>query len=140
MPEPLTLQQRFVPGAPPPAPLSKAQKKKRKAKVKTDSPDANDIDHPESPIITTPDVPAMPLIENAPDNNDSQKDVLAPGAETPDLPDELKHSPVVELVSKRLKATTKKIVECIIVFKSRATLFNIIRQGLQSMLPRIQKS
>lgn len=119
MPEAVALHQRIVPGAPPPAPLSKSQKKKRKSKVKPgaeNSTDANDIDHPESPSTSLPDVPASAAVEKAPDSVDVQKDALTAEdahaeAETPTLPDELKSSPVVELISKRLKATTKKMVE-----------------------------
>ncbi|KAF8348403.1 hypothetical protein F5887DRAFT_647004 [Amanita rubescens] len=142
MPESLASQQRIVPGAPPPAPLSKTQKKKRKAKVKTgpeNSPiDTNDIDHPESPIITTPDAPAIPLVENAPDAGDSQKDVLAPGQETPDLPDELKHSPVVELVSKRLKATTKKITRITVYAATDPEKLNDDQKRILKSLPTLE--
>jgi hypothetical protein len=137
MPEAVALQQRIVPGAPPPAPLSKSQKKRRKAKVKTgaeNTTDANDIDHPDSPATSVPDVPASAVPDKAPDAVDVPKDVLAPEvvahaeAETPTAPDELKSSPVVELISKRLKATGKKIVEytrTVVV----SPIFTIIRQG-----------
>ena len=133
MPEAVALQQRIVPGAPPPAPLSKSQRKKRKSKVKTGAEDSNDIDHPESPSTSVPDVPATAAVENAPDSGDVQKDAHAPEdahpeAETPTLPDELKSSPVVELISKRLKATTKKMVEHIHILVL-CPLFTVTRQG-----------
>ncbi|KAH9484939.1 hypothetical protein JR316_0001843 [Psilocybe cubensis] len=106
MPE--AVAQRIVPGAPPPAPLSKTQKKKRKAKAKSENGDA--------PAVI--DTATAPLIEKAPEHAEIQDGVVAPelvarteSQGTP-LPEEdvlLKPSPIVELVNKRLKATTKKI-------------------------------
>lgn len=106
MPEPV-VQQRFVPGAPPPAPLSKSQRKKRKAKTKGDAPE----DHPVS------DPTAAALIEKAPEPADIQQGTVASelvvqDSQAPSIQEEdvIKLSPIVELVSKRLKATNKKIV------------------------------
>ncbi|KAF8070001.1 hypothetical protein FPV67DRAFT_1485758 [Lyophyllum atratum] len=108
MPEALT--QRIVPGAPPPAPLSKSQKKKRKAKKPTEST-------PDSPVVI-PDAISAALVEEAPDAADVREGSVAPELvaqvepQTPILPEEellLKPSPIVELIHKRLKATTKKI-------------------------------
>ena len=106
MPEPVV--QRIVPGAPPPAPLSKSQKKKRKAKKPSEST-------PESPTVLDP----PPANEKAPESAVAREDSIAPepaaqpeSLATP-LPEEelgLKPSPIVELITKRLKATTKKIV------------------------------
>jgi len=112
MPEALT--QRIVPGAPPPAPLTKSQKKKRKAKKPTEST-------PDSPVAI-PDAISAALVEEAPDAADVREGSVAPELvaqvepQTPILPEEemlLKPSPIVELIHKRLKATTKKIVRYI---------------------------
>ncbi|KAF9443835.1 hypothetical protein P691DRAFT_763914 [Macrolepiota fuliginosa MF-IS2] len=99
MPEPV--QQRFVPGAPPPAPPSKSQRKKRKSKPKTDD------DHP------TTDAPS---VDKGPENDTTQNVVVVPDlaaheSQAPSIPDDdlLKHSPIVDLVGKRLKTTSKKI-------------------------------
>ena len=103
MPEPVP--QRIVPGAPPPAPLSKTQKKKRKAKAPGDAPATID-----SPVTVS---------EKTPELTEVQESTLAPESLTRSeshataLPEEdvlLKPSPIVDLVHKRLKATTKKIV------------------------------
>ena len=102
MPEPV-LAQRIVPGAPPPIPLSKTQKKKRKAKAK--SADAA--------------APETSAAEKTPEPSDPQEALLAPeviqqsDSQMSLLPEEevlLKPSPIVDLIHKRLKATTKKIV------------------------------
>ncbi|TFK44212.1 hypothetical protein BDQ12DRAFT_717381 [Crucibulum laeve] len=106
------VQPRIVPGAPPPAPLSKTQKKKRKAKGKSGEPTAD------SPVTAVPDATAAALIEKAPEPVEVQEGALAPElvaqpeTEAPPLPEEevlLKPSPIVDLIHKRLKATTKKI-------------------------------
>ncbi|KAF4567377.1 hypothetical protein EYR40_006376 [Pleurotus pulmonarius] len=109
---PTTTQPRFVPGAPPPPPLSKSQRKRR-AKTGGKSEQA-----PDSPVVI-PDAMAASLVEKAPDAVDVKEGSVAPElvaqpetqATTP-LPEEegvLKNSPIVELVTKRLKATNKKI-------------------------------
>ncbi|KAF8160611.1 hypothetical protein B0H34DRAFT_697356 [Crassisporium funariophilum] len=103
MPEPVA--QRVVPGAPPPAPLSKTQKKKRKAKGKSGD---------ESPVI---DSSSAALLEKAPESSEIQEGIVAPElvaqeSQAPPLPEEellFKPSPIVDLIHKRLKATTKKI-------------------------------
>lgn len=105
MPEPVV--QRIVPGAPPPTPLSKTQKKKRKAKAKSGE--------------ELGDAPAesQALNEQTPEPSEPQDAVLAPepvaqsDSQMSLLPEEevlLKPSPIVDLIHKRLKATTKKIV------------------------------
>lgn len=104
MPEPVV--QRIVPGAPPPTPLSKTQKKKRKAKAKSEE---------------LGDAPAesQALNEQTPEPSEPQDAALAPepvaqsDSQMSLLPEEevlLKPSPIVDLIHKRLKATTKKIV------------------------------
>jgi hypothetical protein len=89
--------------------LSKSQKKKRKAKKPTEST-------PESPTILDPT--SAPL-EKAPESVETREGSIVPESTTqpellatPALEEELglKLSPIVELISKRLKATTKKIV------------------------------
>jgi len=104
MPEPVA--QRIVPGAPPPTPLSKTQKKKRKAKAPGDAP-------------ATIDSPSVAISEKTPEPAEVQESTPAPESLTRSeshatpLPEEdvlLKPSPIVDLVHKRLKATTKKIV------------------------------
>ena len=114
MPEPVP--QRIVPGAPPPVPLSKTQKKKRKANKPKDAAD--------SPIAAT-DAAAAAVLEKAPEPIELQEPTLAPetvpSIEIPStpLPEEeilLKPSPIVDLVHKRLKATSKKIVYLLFLF------------------------
>lgn len=104
--------QRIVPGAPPPTPLSKSQiKKKRKTKAKTNE------STPDSPV-TIPDAASAALVDKAPEPSDVQEGTIAPELvaqpEETKVEEELevswKPSPIVELVQKRLKATTKKIV------------------------------
>ena len=103
--------QRIVPGAPPPTPLSKSQKKKRKAKKPLEST-------PESPTIPDPSA----LVEKAPEPVETREGSAVPepitqqeSQATPALEEELglKLSPIVELITKRLKATTKKIVSSV---------------------------
>ncbi|KAJ7925264.1 hypothetical protein B0H13DRAFT_2314765 [Mycena leptocephala] len=98
---------RIVPGAPPPKELSKAARKKRKTKSKAES--------------NTPDVlesSSAALIEKAPEPSDIQAGAVAPDLvaqpepETAPVTEEeivLKPSPIVDLIHKRLKATSKKI-------------------------------
>lgn len=104
---------RFVPGAPPPAPLSKAQKKKRRT-VKKDEPS-------EEPVSISNSHEAA-LVDKAPSETDIKSgevaDVLVAHEEAPTtsaVADEPevggpKTSPVVEMLGKRIKALGKKIV------------------------------
>lgn len=126
--------QRFVPGAPPPAPLSKSQKKKRKGKKPSDAT-PGDI----SPV-SIPDATSAALTEKAPELSDIQQGNVAeelvdtsgpvPQVEpkVPILPEEevlLKPSPIVDLIHKRLKATTKKIAS-IRFFESRSHCLTLL--------------
>ncbi|EKM75548.1 hypothetical protein AGABI1DRAFT_116277 [Agaricus bisporus var. burnettii JB137-S8] len=102
MPESIA-QPRIVPGAPPSTATSKPQRKKNKSKAKSDSPGD----------VKTPDATSSPLNEGAQDSEDHsqaqqsvRQDSQAPSVNGGDGP---KHSPIVEFVGKRLKATTKKI-------------------------------
>ncbi|THH05020.1 hypothetical protein EW146_g10014 [Bondarzewia mesenterica] len=108
--------ERKIPGAPPPAPLSKSQKKKRKTgKVKAG----------ESPVIepvSIPDSTSAALVDKAPQPADVKEGSVAEelvtqpesvsGATPADAPasQTATASPVVEIIQKRLKATTKKIL------------------------------
>ncbi|KAL4248469.1 hypothetical protein ABKN59_007865 [Abortiporus biennis] len=101
--------QRIVPGAPPPAPISKTQKKKRKTGTKKSS------EHDE---VSVPDAQSAALIDEAPSTKDITEGHVAPelivdtqgtGATTPLLSANPKTSPLVEMLNKRLKATNKKI-------------------------------
>ncbi|KAF8876704.1 hypothetical protein CPB84DRAFT_1752363 [Gymnopilus junonius] len=110
MPESVA-QLRIVPGAPPPTPLSKSQVKRRKAKAKART-DGDDT--PATPLTAT-----TPLAtEKARESSEPRESSLAPEtinrseSQATPLPEEdvlLKPSPIVDLVHKRLKATTKKI-------------------------------
>ena len=102
--------QRIVPGAPPPAPLSKTQKKKRKAKAKSAEP---------GDTSAVPEATSVAYTEKTPETPEAQEATLAPqviaqsDSQMSLLPEEevlLKPSPIVDLIHKRLKATTKKIV------------------------------
>ena len=112
-----TVVHRIVPGAPPPTPLSKSQKKKRKAKKPAEST-------PESPTILDPSA----LVEKAPESVETREGSVIPeqpaqpeSQATPALEEELglKLSPIVELITKRLKATTKKIVRSVDIVDDR---------------------
>jgi len=108
------VQPRIVPGAPPPVALSKSQKKKRRVKGRSEE----DVSSPTTGHASGTPVPDATFTEKSP-VSDTQEGALAPepvsrsGSQAPLLPEEdvlLKHSPIVDLVNKRLKATTKKIV------------------------------
>lgn len=110
---------RVVPGAPPPAPISKSQKKKRKATAikKSTSEQSNGADH-----VVVPDATASALIDQAPTQNDIKEGSVAPELvaqseaqvtrEVSPVPGsvETKPSHIVDMLNKRVKATTKKIV------------------------------
>ncbi len=111
-----TPTQRYVPGAPTSALVSKSSKKKRKpAKGGTSE------DSPALSSVAIPDSTSPVLAEKAPDTSDTKdrpepETLLADPSTTNGIPsgqhvlDETKHSPIVELIQKRIKATTKKIV------------------------------
>lgn len=100
------LKTRVVPGAPPKEPLTKTQKRRRKPKTKGDG--ANNDDAAGSVAEATPAPPAPKVLE-------AEDAYLAPvaveiEASSPIVETEPLLSPIVELVNKRLKATTKKMV------------------------------
>ncbi|KAF8639510.1 hypothetical protein AX17_001415 [Amanita inopinata Kibby_2008] len=144
MPEAVALQQRIVPGAPAPAPLSKSQKKKRKAKGKTGPDGGADSNNVDSPTATVPDPTPAALEEKAPDPVDVQQATLAPELvahpepESPSIPEELKFSPVVELVSKRLKATTKKIGRITVYAATDPEKLNDDQKRILKTLPTLE--
>ncbi|EGO00239.1 hypothetical protein SERLA73DRAFT_168035 [Serpula lacrymans var. lacrymans S7.3] len=104
---------RVVPGAPPPAPLSKSQRKKRKAATgNSKAKSAESVDG----SVTIPDSTAAALVEKAPEETDIKEGSIAPELvasteEVQALDDEssLKPSPIIELLQKRCKALNKKI-------------------------------
>jgi hypothetical protein len=107
------LQPRIVPGAPPPVPLSRSQLKRRRKAQKKDG----DQDEGPASVVVTP----APSAHQALEPEEAREGTLAlettplPEAASP-LPEEesiLKNSPIVELVNKRLKVTTKKIVRAL---------------------------
>ncbi|KAL1756284.1 hypothetical protein FB107DRAFT_274104 [Schizophyllum commune] len=101
-------QPRIVPGAPPPMQLSKSQKKKRKAAAekKKDEPPAQQ---------TIPDTTAAALVEKAPAPAEVKEGAVAPALVAQPSVDEalaedsFKLSPIIKIIDKRLKATTKKL-------------------------------
>ena len=104
---------RIVPGAPPPAPVSKSQKKKRKAGGERKSADQPD-EH-----VAVPDTLTAALIDHAPPEADLQEGTVAPELITrqsslapvsPGGVDDAKLSHLVDMLNKRMKATNKKIV------------------------------
>jgi hypothetical protein len=111
-----TPTQRYVPGAPPPAPPSKSSKKKRKTGKGSRSEDS-----PALSTVAIPDsTPTVPL-EKAPDSSDIKDASVTDSSQadprnTNGIPsgqpaqDEAKHSPIVDLIQKRIKTTSKKIV------------------------------
>lgn len=102
---------RIVPGAPPPAPVTRSQKKKRKtAKQKPSDPVPEEH-------VDVPDSTSAALIEKAPTESDVKEGSVAPELvaqpeETQSPVDEntIKLSPIIDMLSKRLKAIQKKIV------------------------------
>ncbi|KAL5485363.1 hypothetical protein ACEPAI_8005 [Sanghuangporus weigelae] len=112
---------RFVPGAPPPAPLSKTQKKKRRGVVKKDSGAESEPETPATNSVKLPDAHAAALTEKTPEEKDVKsgavaEELVAKPPEAPKseaggdaAPGSVKPSPVVDLLNKRMKALGKKI-------------------------------
>jgi len=122
-----TPAQRIIPGAPPPAPVSKSQKKKRKVAKPTEG-DAT---------VSIPDAGAAALVEKAPEPEDIKKGAVAeelvatpapPASETP--VEKPKASPMVDLLNKRIKIQSKKLVsdenDCLNFFCVHAMLLKWI--------------
>lgn len=101
---------RFVPGAPPPAPVSKTQKKKRKAGRKGDE-DSADVH------VVIPDAHGAALVDKAPEQAEIKAGAIASElvadadhASSPDGATAKPSSAVVEMLNKRIKYLSKKIV------------------------------
>lgn len=131
--------QRLVPGAPPPAPLTKSQlKKKRKSKK------ADDV---EEPSVAIPDATAAALTDKAPQPEDLASGALAPelvAQHTPaisntELESTITLSPIVDLITKRLKTTNKKIVRSPSLFVSLHTHLSR-RHAYHPMQPQIPRN
>lgn len=109
---------RVVPGAPPPTPISKSQKKKRKTvKAKGSAEiDSNGV---------VSDTTTAKVLDTAPGISDLNEVSAAPNlvattSADEALPDDdagYKPSPVVDLVHKRLKAIHKKIASILLAHK-----------------------
>ncbi|RDB16820.1 hypothetical protein Hypma_002371 [Hypsizygus marmoreus] len=139
MPE-AVVTQRFVPGAPPPVALSKSQKKKRKGKKPADE------STPDSPVAV-PDAVSAALIEQAPEASDIREGSVAaelvaqPEVQASPLPEEevlLKPSPIVDLIHKRLKATTKKISRISIYASTDSEKLNDDQKRTLKTLPTLE--
>lgn len=107
---PTTQTIRIVPGAPPPAPLTKSQKKK-KVKTAKKTPEHDDV--------ALPDAASAALTEKAPTEIDVKEGSVAPelvaqsegqASQTPVEDPSLKATPIVDMLNKRLKQIQKKIV------------------------------
>lgn len=119
---------RIVPGAPPPTPLTKSQRKKRRAANAQGKGDEHDVESPvanghglnsalDSALVeTTPATSELPPslvskpedVANAAISSDAGADILSP-ASLLNLPSK-KTSAIVELVNKRHRTLHKKIV------------------------------
>ncbi|KAJ7096359.1 hypothetical protein C8R44DRAFT_375950 [Mycena epipterygia] len=127
---------RIVPGAPPPKEISKSARKKRKTKSKAEA--------------TTPDVlesSSAALIEKAPEAAEIQEGALAPelvaqpeSEAAPAVEEEivLKPSPIVDLIHKRLKATSKKISRISVYASTDPEKLNEDQKGTLKTLPALE--
>jgi hypothetical protein len=111
-----TPTQRYVPGAPPSAPTLKSSKRKRKTGKGTrseDSPALSSVAIPDS-TSAVPDDKAQDAfdIKDGPVADslltDSHNSNGIPSSQS--AQDQAKHSPIVDLIQKRIKTTSKKIV------------------------------
>ncbi|KAL1942664.1 hypothetical protein VTO73DRAFT_4904 [Trametes versicolor] len=136
MPETVTTTPRVVPGAPPPPAPSKSQKKKRKAgKPK----EASESDVP----VAVPDTATAALIEKAPEASDVKEGAVAPQlvaqvSEEPQTPAELKLSPIVDMLNKRLKANGKKITRIQLYQNESPEKLNDDQRRLLKTLPTLE--
>jgi hypothetical protein len=105
---------RVVPGAPPPPPLSKSQKKKRKSVIKPKVADAPGVES----MLSTNDSHTAASVEKLPEEVDDNKAAVAEAVVVAALEPiqeavqdrSKKASPAVELLNKRIKVQTKKLV------------------------------
>lgn len=101
---------RLIPGALLPSAPSKSQRKKRKTGTKSKTPGS-----PAEGSVTIPDAPSTAVVDRVPDETDPKEDNVSPelvaASEAPTHDDlNSKHSPVVELLQKRMRTLNKKIV------------------------------
>jgi hypothetical protein len=107
---------RYVPGALPTVPTSKSSKRKRKTGKGTRSDDS-----PALSTVAIPDSTSATPVEKSQDSSDIKDGpvadcLLEDPHNTNGIPssqhalDQAKHSPIVDLIQKRIKATSKKIV------------------------------
>lgn len=103
-PAPAPAVKRIVPGAPPPIALSKSQQRRKKKTKTGKSTDGDTGNAEDSPALT----------EKAPEVTEVQEHVEPAPQPAPepaiDEPQEPKLSPIVDLITKRLKVAHKKIV------------------------------
>ena len=102
---------RVVPGAPPPLTLTKSQKKKRKTAIKGQK--SSDEGAETSPVIT--DAHTAALVDKSPTAADVEdgavaSELVAVQTESGVESTGKKASPIVDLLNKRLKVVSKKIV------------------------------
>ncbi|KAJ6586887.1 hypothetical protein DFH09DRAFT_1141811 [Mycena vulgaris] len=126
---------RIVPGAPPKEIPSKSARKKRKTKPKAEA--------------STPDVlesSSAALIDKAPEASEIQEGALAPELvvqpepEAPAAEEDilLKPSPIVDLIHKRLKATSKKISRISTYASTDPEKLNEDQKGTLKTLPALE--
>ncbi|CCM00414.1 uncharacterized protein FIBRA_02444 [Fibroporia radiculosa] len=135
MSEPQSSALRIVPGAPPPAPQSKLQKKKRKAtKAKSAEPSVVDESMPD--VIT----PEAAPIESGVKESVAAVELVAQQdeAQTPVEEGSQKPSPIIEMLSKRLKAIQKKITRIEIYSSEPPEKLNDDQKRLLKTLPGLE--
>jgi hypothetical protein len=100
---PLPGAQRIIPGAPPPAPLTKSQLKRRQklAKAKTEGTDGGSA---------VPSAKASALVETAPAPESLPDDLVAHENSATSQAPERPPSAIQDVIHKRLKVVNKKIV------------------------------
>ena len=141
--------QRIIPGAPPPAPLSKSQQKKKRKVAGTKRPDSADgpdvvspkdaalIDHAPTADHTDPSLLVFPEEAAAAAAASEMAAEIAPSIIEPILANSPKKtSAVVELVNKRYRALTKKIVRWLFVKDPIPTALRVVSKVGRRIPPR----
>lgn len=122
---------RIVPGAPPPAPLSKSAKKKRRAALASTKGDEHDVESPVTNGHGLNSAVDAALVDHVPPTKELNSGLVAKPEEVANaaiaseaasevasilpLPSKRPTSAVVELVNKRHRALNKKIVSSSLV-------------------------
>ena len=135
-----TPTQRIVPGAPPPPPISikKSSQKRKKKAAGGATTVVDDISATPSPLVGTQN---LEIVTNGASNQGTPPAPSTPAAVSPSLQ---KLSPIVDLISKRLKTTQKKVV-CMPEFQIRVCRldrpFSCLEtyQGIQWLSGRAQR-